>query len=331
MSRLEILDKWMKLSNNQNFDIFVHFNNLLRSLETSGIIWLSYSDTKVKIVTNSEEIPETILSSISDCKDIDVLAKEEIITCFGRKFYLLSRFEINGTKNYLVSINKLDKEIQIVISLAANFLQGLSKLTFLENSAKMLYSHPMKIGNQKNSDLPQDFIDSIIPAVSYSVVNEELGPYFISTWPREFNSVINTLFVVNIFSTLNSEHIARYSNVLNSTPTSTPEDGEAISIVFAIPNNNARGGVEIQAITAVISQNFINMSKGIIIQIKSILYTAVEAILQLNFEHRWNLHSGSDINTDATSLTEPICKGLQIQLGALFAMLIGSVDVVNYH
>ncbi len=329
MQYLAILDKWMNNSKIQDLDNKESFLQLISELSLKGIIWLTVINKKISINSKNIEVNEDLMVNNPDL--LNVSSKIEV-NINQVKYHVIYCTEVNNHKNILLSIDELNTDVQYILSIAVSYLSSLNRINFLENSMKMMYSDPNSLGSKNLSELniPYNFIKSVVPAVSYSVVNENFGPNFISTWPKEFNSMANILFAVNIFSTLNSEQIARYSQLLNTTPTNTPEDGEAISVVFAIPNEDARGGVEIHGITTVISQSFVNMSRVLLIQIKSIIHSAVESIIQMNLNNKWNLYIEDASSTNVVEQTEPILKGLQIQVATLFAIQIGSDEVIKY-
>ena len=202
----------------------------------------------------------------------------------------------------------------------------------VSNSLKLMYSEFPQDKDLLSMNLPEKYILAAVPAVAYSVVHEMTGPIMIRSIPSEFNSMENLLFVVNIFSTINSEMIKSIGQVFTSQTLSEPEYSEATNVLFTLHNPNARGDVELHAISIVISQDFINISNSVLINIKGILFSAVEKVRQRTNEMDWNLFETDpeDIPQNILDKIDEIISSIQKQIAGLFSTNIPVEDLENW-
>lgn len=220
-------------------------------------------------------------------------------------------------------------EIETIIN---NIIRLYNQNALLSNTLKLMYSEFPQDKDLLSLKLPDNYILAAVPAVAYSVVHEMTGPIMIRSIPSEFNSMENLLFVVNIFSTINSEMIKSIGQVFTSQTLSEPEYSEATNVLFTLHNPNARGEVELHAISIVISQDFINISNSVLINIKGILFSAVEKVRQTTNELDWNLFETDpeDIPQVVISKIDEIISSIQKQIAGLFSTNIPAEDLENW-
>ncbi|MCY3414363.1 MAG: hypothetical protein INQ03_22140 [Candidatus Heimdallarchaeota archaeon] len=322
MNLSETLDNWF-----DNGDL--NLNTLVKALNLSSVIWLTIHNGEIHLKDKCKGISDETLDLLAQYPDFSKIKGSGTLKIGDQSFKVINSFFVDGDKHIIISEDMLFdyNEVKFVLSTGIRVIILSDMRNFLQDSVNLVYSDPQSLSEMSLSKIPPAFVDAVIPVATYSVVNESFGPHFISTCPVEFNSYNNMLFVVNIYSTLNSEQIARHGQVINSTPTSIPEDGETLSIVFTIPNDDARGGFEIHGLSVVITQNFLNISKGLLIQMKSIMFSVVEQIRQLTFMNNWCLIKDEIAAEPVQVMIEPLLKGMRMQLSALFAVEIGQNEV----
>jgi len=258
----------------------------------------------------------------------------DIVTIKDREFTCLYVFRDKGGNNddVVITDQKTDLDLDGLGILINHVLSLYNENALLSNSLKLMYSEFPQDKDLLSLELPENYIRAAVPAVAYSVVHEMTGPIMIKSLPAEFNSMENLLFVVNIFSTINSEMIKSIGQVFTSQTLSDPEYAEATNVLFTLHNPNARGEVELHAISIVISQDFINLSNSVLINIKGILFSAVEKVRQMTNEMDWNLFETDpeDVPPPVIDKIDEIISSIQKQIAGLFSTNISAEDLKNW-
>lgn len=330
MGYLEILNKWLH-NTRESTNINQSFQKIMSELEISDALWIKMRQNKLFIYCHSKDSPHSSLNSLKGLSLVNVDIGSTI-EYFGSDYYLSIKY---GENDFLISKGDSSVELKNIFLLIYSVLERDEKMGYLENSLKVFQSSIAQVGENYLAhvdNIPEQFIQSVAPVITYTVVHEDWGPAFVASWPPEFNDMKNILFAVNIFSTLDGDQIARLGQVSTSMPTSIPEDGEISSLVFTIQNEKARGNNEVHAISVVLSQRFVNMSKMLIFQLKGLLFSTVEQIRQIMGERHWMLFVGSEeIESPEVKQTfETLLKGLHIQIANLFAIQIGESEVKKW-
>jgi hypothetical protein len=147
------------------------------------------------------------------------------------------------------------------------------------------------------------------------------------------NSPFNLGKVVGVFGSLDADLIGQLGHVFTLSPTSEPYLGESTNLVFSIPNDNARGGIELHSLTIVIGQDFINLSKSLYLDIKTALFTGIETIRQKSGEGTpWEL-ALVDLDSslaEVKSVVHPILRTIRINIASIIASFLKLEDVENW-
>lgn len=330
MDYLEILNKWL-YNTRETTDVNLSFQIIMSEIDVQDALWLKIKEDKPLIFCHSKGSPHSSLKSLESLTlaNIDI---GSTLDFFGSDYHLSIKY---GENDFLVTKGDSSVELKNIFLLIISILERDKKKVYLENSLKVFQSSISEVGENYLThidNIPESFILSVVPVITYTVVHEDWGPAFVASWPPEFNNMKNILYAVNIFSTLDGEQIARLGQVSTYLPTSVPEDGEINSLVFTIENEKARGNNEVHAISVVLSQRFVNMSKMLIFQLKGLLFSTVEQIRQIIGERHWMLFVGSEeIESPEVKQTfETLLKGLHIQIANLFAIQIGETEVKKW-
>ncbi len=293
------------------------------------------SKTSGSLIFQFRGIEINDISKDQIAKDMNGYSTGDHITIKDREFTVLYAFKDKGGNidDVIITDKKdIDFNLEEMGTMIDNIISLYNQNALLSNSLKLMYSEFPQDKDLLTLKLPENYVRAAVPAVAYSVVHEMTGPIMIRSIPSEFNSMENLLFVVNIFSTINSEMIKSIGQVFTSQTLSEPEYSEATNVLFTLHNPNARGEVELHAISIVISQDFINISNSVLINIKGILFSAVEKVRQTTNEMDWNLFETDpeDIPKAVIIKIDEIISSIQKQIAGLFSTNIPAEDLENW-
>ncbi len=340
---LKKLDEWsknLKGNINQNHEVI----NFFEQLGYESLIWFTLLLKRGRIEAKSTSVPKNILEIIEDPGYYDKLLKQinnnEEIEIDNKKYYLISLDNEykNGLKQVLLSNNKIDNYSDIIpylFNIVRLIVSKQNKISIIEQTLNSLYNDLNQISNPEvfsTISLSEKFIENAVPVVIHSVLNEQLGPMIVHSIPSSYNSSDNLIFAVNVFATLDSEMLANIGQVYSTIPIHDPVNGEATNIIFTIANDNARGGYELHAISVFISQDFVGLSKSIYINLKSVLFSAIEQIRLKNEDNEWNLHKKEHYEYSDMIVKEidDILVSLRKQIATFLASQISQDSVNNY-
>jgi len=348
---LQYLDKlieWMHDNADYNLGIESRLINLLERVGWRKLIWMNVFKDHTRVEFHTSDINPESISNLTNSFDVDtlnnintkstnpiIINNQELVCLFnakkseGNQICIFS-FDSSATSS-VVDAMKIAK-------IGFEFIQKSIKINALQQSLRVAYSGINSYSTDEPSmvsiqEIPIKFIEDSIPAIFYSIAHEILGPSFVLTDPVEFNQPINMILPVNLFSTLDSNMISEVGQVFSINPVSKPILGEVVSIVFSIANKNARGGFELHGISIVISQQFSNLSKSILIDLKSLLFSGAEAIRQKLDIEDWKLFISDDFDTnpEIRSFILPLIKNMRENLAGILAKLLSPDEVKKWN
>ena len=246
--------------------------------QTQGLTKLdACSDGFMVFLTSYYDNPNFVIS-----KNGDIEVHGETFQCilqidrdeFGNRIYVVGRTNLNTNQQ---------KETKLIAKLAFESLQSYEKIQSLELVLPLINQHSVNVTSQnwKNLKVSNKFIDDSVPAVWYGVAHEVIGPIIIAAWPFELTEVEYLEKVVNVYSVMRSDLIVELGHVFSVVPVSSPYGGESTNVIFTIPNPKARGGVELHAVSVTIGRDFVNLSKEVYNELKTIIYNLVDFIKTL--------------------------------------------------
>jgi hypothetical protein len=330
---LSELEKWIKKRENYKIGNKSSLLSLLSSYGCSHLIWLDVVKRHISIEAFTKDLSEDYLSSNFQNQDEDILKwiKSDVLSVSLQKGDLAFScvfYEDNNFDNYSIVLGKVESKTPIstireLAQIGSEYLKQSTRIDALENSLKLAHSELEKSDIDLVSEyiapdkLTENFINAVVPAIWYAVAHELVGPTFIEADPHDVNSPFNLGKVVGVFGSLDADLIGQLGHVFTLSPTSEPYLGESTNLVFSIPNDNARGGIELHSLTIVIGQDFINLSKSLYLDIKTALFTGIETIRQKSGEGTpWEL-ALVDLDSslaEVKSVVHPILKTIRINI-----------------
>lgn len=346
MKLIKLLDEWIADISSEKIKEkkLVAF---VESLGFSNVIWMLLKSDEIHLREYSNSIKPDFINQLKKIDNYDTVKEwvvnaiyDEMLSVGGKRFQVVLHVHSDDVGNVSLLLADIKKEthaitdVRVATRLAMRYIENYDTVKTLQNAIKLTFGQigepPQLDIDIKPSHLSQEFINDVIPSVFYSLAHEGIGPIIIDSVPGFMKESEYLITAVKIFSGLDSDMVSELGHVYSSNPVKDPLVGEIVNIIFAIPNKIARGRYEVHAISILINQQYANLSRSIISQIKTELFSAVERVRMIVDEQAWALAT-DDIETyDNTTLgyINSMLSEIRTNVAINFALLMRKADVL---